>query len=184
MLEGEKIYLKPIDYGDEETLYKIVNTEGMEHMNGKIQGITREEARRWVEDIAKDALSSKKEKYSFLAIDKASKTAVGLVLFNINNFKSRYAGIGYGFIPTYRKKGYATEAVRLILEFAFKELNMETVYAGADHNNIASQKTLLKAGFKKEGKIHRKGYLYGQYIDAIYFYMTKRMWLQRSAGND
>lgn len=53
----------------------------------------------------------------------------------------------------YWRKGYATEAVRLVLEYCFKWLNLRKVYARVYEYNIASQRVLEKDGFKLVGRL-------------------------------
>jgi len=51
----------------------------------------------------------------------------------------------------YWNRGYATEAIRLILQFGFSDLNLYRIYAGVFEPNIASRKVLEKYGFRQEG---------------------------------
>lgn len=50
---------------------------------------------------------------------------------------------------SYKNKGYGTAAERLILEYAFRELEMQTVFADALIGNQRSQRVLEKVGFIK-----------------------------------
>ncbi len=50
-------------------------------------------------------------------------------------------------------KGYATEAVKLSLDYSFNDLKIYKCLAGVYKSNIASSKVLLRAGFKKEATI-------------------------------
>lgn len=50
----------------------------------------------------------------------------------------------------YWKKGYVSEAVSLMLEFAEEYLDIDKIVGVALTENIASQKVLLKSGFKFE----------------------------------
>ncbi len=54
--------------------------------------------------------------------------------------------IGYGLVPSARGRGYATEAVTALLTVAANHA-VTTVLADTDHANVASQRTLLHAGF-------------------------------------
>lgn len=65
--------------------------------------------------------------------------------------------IGYGINDEFQGKGYATEAVKLALEWAFNHSGVEAVEAETNLNNIASQKVLEKCGFKATGTIGVEG---------------------------
>ena len=62
-------------------------------------------------------------------------------------------------------KGYATEAIYLIADYAFKGLNLHKLTAGCYDANRGSAKAFIKAGFVLEGV--RKGQFYsdGRYVD-------------------
>lgn len=49
----------------------------------------------------------------------------------------------------YKNRGYGTQAEKLILRYAFQNMNMETVYADALLSNTRSRHVLEKVGFKK-----------------------------------
>jgi [ribosomal protein S5]-alanine N-acetyltransferase len=59
--------------------------------------------------------------------------------------------IGYFLDKEHNGKGYMTEAVKLVVEYAFKDLNLHRIEAGVMPHNIGSMNVLLKAGFHKEG---------------------------------
>jgi len=59
--------------------------------------------------------------------------------------------LGYSLDKAQYGKGYATEAVRLILDVAFKELGFHRVEAGVMPRNIGSARVLEKVGFVQEG---------------------------------
>lgn len=56
--------------------------------------------------------------------------------------------VGYWLGVKYWNKGYATEAVRAVIDFAFTELGHDTLYAGARVTNPASRRILEKCGFQ------------------------------------
>jgi diamine N-acetyltransferase len=51
-----------------------------------------------------------------------------------------------------RGKGYGTEAVRLLLDFAFTALGLHNVQLGVDEANLAARRAYEKAGFKEIGR--------------------------------
>ena len=55
---------------------------------------------------------------------------------------------GYRFKQKHWGKGYATEASRAVLDYAFKHLGTDRIYAITDINNLNSQKVLKKLGFR------------------------------------
>lgn len=70
-----------------------------------------------------------------------------ICLWNINQ-ENTYAEVGYELLPDFQGKGIMTSALREIIRFAFKELNIETIEAFTHSENHASRKLLEKFGFK------------------------------------
>lgn len=59
---------------------------------------------------------------------------------------------GYGLGKEYRHKGYRTEAVTAMCHWAFQQKSVTKVIAETDLNGTASQKILLRCGFKEYQK--------------------------------
>jgi RimJ/RimL family protein N-acetyltransferase len=57
------------------------------------------------------------------------------------------AMIGYGLVPSARGAGYATEALRALVAFAFAREGVRRLDADPDRDNVASHRVLEKAGF-------------------------------------
>ena len=65
--------------------------------------------------------------------------------------------IGYGIDDEFQGRGYATEAVKLALAWAFRHTGVAAVEAETDPDNIASQKVLAKCGFNPTETIGEEG---------------------------
>jgi RimJ/RimL family protein N-acetyltransferase len=86
-------------------------------------------------------------------------------------------GIGIGIGEReYRGKGYGSDAIRLILRYAFEELNLYRVWTHTISFNQAAMRCFERAGFKKEGVgrgvIEREG----RRFDLVYYGMLRDEW--------
>jgi RimJ/RimL family protein N-acetyltransferase len=61
------------------------------------------------------------------------------------------AMVGYSMLPAWRGKGYATRATQLVARWAFDHVRIARLIAGTAPDNLASQKVLERAGFRREG---------------------------------
>ncbi len=86
---------------------------------------------------------------TFFAVREQDNKIVGIIdiRHNLDNkFLSEYGGhIGFSVRPTERKKGYATEMLKMALIYA-KTLGLQKVMLGCFSDNIASIKTIVKCG--------------------------------------
>jgi len=67
--------------------------------------------------------------------------------------------IGYSLLPPYRSKGYTTEAVERLVEWAFEHPQVTRVIAEAQAGNTPSIRVLEKAGFDQVGPGSQRSYL-------------------------
>ena len=67
------------------------------------------------------------------------------------------AEIGYGILEEYQGQGYATEAVKAALRWAFQNPNVTAIEAETDADNAASKRVLEKCGFLANGIIGKEG---------------------------
>jgi ribosomal-protein-alanine N-acetyltransferase len=70
-----------------------------------------------------------------------------ICLWNINK-ENNYAEVGYELFPDFQGKGIMTSALRKIINFAFTELNIETIEALTHAENLRSRRLLEKFDFK------------------------------------
>ena len=81
--------------------------------------------------------------------------------------------------PEKQKQGYGTEAVRLMLDMAFGEYDMNRVSIGVVGLNKEALQFYRKAGFRQEG-IQEQGYYYGgEYSDFVMMRILRSEWLQQ-----
>ncbi|WP_027409984.1 GNAT family N-acetyltransferase [Anoxybacteroides tepidamans] len=94
----------------------------------------------------------------WLAIEKESNEAIGDLGFKGKPNVEKTVEIGYGIAPTARGHGFATEAVRALLDWAFRSPQVEKVVAECLESNAASIHVLEKVGMKrthtKDGMIY------------------------------
>ena len=67
------------------------------------------------------------------------------------------AEIGYGISEEYQNNGYATEAVKALIQWAFNAPQVIAIEAETESENTASIRVLEKCGFKLNGKIGEEG---------------------------
>ncbi|WP_298847053.1 GNAT family N-acetyltransferase [Clostridium sp.] len=92
------------------------------------------------------------ESYSYGIFLEKSNIPIGYLAFAfVQRGALQSAMIGYNISEKYTGKGYATKAVLLSLEIAFKTLHLHRITAGVEPENIGSLRVLEKAGFSREG---------------------------------
>lgn len=118
---------------------------------------------KWLSKIKKDLLKETVEGNRvpatlFLGVRKSDNKVIGTIQIRhkLNESLLLNGGhIGDGVRPSERRKGYATEMIRLALEEC-KKLGINKVLMVCDKDNIASAKSILKNGGVLENEIPSK----------------------------
>lgn len=79
------------------------------------------------------------------------------------------AELGFTLSPAYQGQGYATEAVRGLLDHLFVDWNLHRVSAECDARNTASARLLKRVGFKQEGLRLSNTWFKGEWTDDLLF---------------
>ena len=110
---------------------------------------------------------------------KSQRTLIGDVGVGLHD-NLMQADLGFTFAPQYRGQGYATEAVRAVLERLFTLQGVRRVSAECDARNLASARLLERVGFTREGLQRSHTWLKGEWTDDLLFGLLSEDW-QREA---
>ena len=88
----------------------------------------------------------------------------------------RSAGLGYCLNEAAWGKGYATEAARALLGWAYATLDLNRVQAEVDTRNVASARVLEKLGFRREGTLREDCVVNGVVSDSWVYGLLRREW--------
>jgi aminoglycoside 6'-N-acetyltransferase len=87
------------------------------------------------------------------------------------------AELGFTLAPAYQGRGYATEAVRGLLDDLFIERKLHRVSAECDARNTASARLLRRVGFKQEGLRLSNSWFKGEWTDDLLFGLLRTDYL-------
>jgi RimJ/RimL family protein N-acetyltransferase len=119
-----------------------------------------------------------------LAMDRASDGAfLGWCSLTGWNPDYRSASLGYCLSEAAWGHGYATEAARALLQWAFDTLDLNRVQAETDTRNRASARVLEKLGFLREGTLREDCVVNGDVSDSWVYGLLRREW-RASSGPD
>jgi ribosomal-protein-alanine N-acetyltransferase len=112
-----------------------------------------------------------------LAVDRISDEAfIGWCSLTRWNPDYRSASMGYCFDDEAWGHGYATEAARALLQWAFDTLEVNRVHAETDTRNTASARVLEKLGFVREGTLREDCVVNGDVSDSWVYGLLRREW--------
>lgn len=166
-LVGERIYLSPKSC-EEEDIIKFTewmnDFEITDYIDNSSMSFSYESEKEWIIASAK-----KSSPGNFNIIDLETNELIGSVGLDKIKDVSRSAVLGI-FIgnDNYRSNGYGTEAIKLLLEYGFKYLNLHSIKLTVLDVNARAYKCYIKCGFKQTGRDRETMYLNGKYHDVIH----------------
>jgi len=110
-------------------------------------------------------------------IEKKDGTRIGFVTsFYVLQPPEKVLEMGYALIPSERGKGHCTEAAQIMVDYLFLTKEVPCIQAATDVRNVASQRVLEKAGFKREGIMRKRFYSRGEWRDLTLFSILREEW--------
>lgn len=82
----------------------------------------------------------------------------------------------YVLHPAHHGQGYATEAARALIAYAFEELRLHRVWADVDPRNPASLRVCERLGLRKEAHHIENVYIRDEWCDTVIYAMLRREW--------
>ena len=133
-------------------------------------------AKRFVEEKIQQA--ARRDLFYFVIV-KDQRNIIGNVTLKNLDWSVPKGELSYFIDQNYLRQGYTATAVGWMVKYAFEELKLEKLYAKIAPDNPASQKTVLKNGFRKEGLLRRE-YRTGEgdLVDTEYYGLLKSDYLQ------
>jgi RimJ/RimL family protein N-acetyltransferase len=103
-------------------------------------------------------------------------TLVGDVLLALHSVEHQTVEVGYIFAPGHSGRGYATEAVRALLDLAFNRLGARRVTARVDARNIRSRALLERLRLRQEAFLVENEWFKGELTSEVDYGLLAREW--------
>lgn len=147
MLKGENILLRAMEPADVEVLFKWENDTSIWHVSNTLAPFSRHVLEQYVANAHLDLYTTKQLR--LIIEDHKNNKSIGCIdLFDYEPYHKR-AGIGILIGNSGdRNKGYAKEALTLLIKYAFSHLNFHQLYCNITTDNEASIKLFTQLGFE------------------------------------
>ncbi|MFW9828847.1 MAG: GNAT family N-acetyltransferase [Candidatus Thorarchaeota archaeon] len=174
-IEGENVSLKP-QSSDHINLYvKWLNDPKVRIYSRNFLPIGVDDAKKWFEPQ-----EGRTKNFFVLEIwHKKDKKPIGNAFLTDVNWINGWANVGMTIgEPDYWNKNLATEATKLVIEYAFNELSLHKLHGGAIVQNVGSWTVAEKIGFTFEGIREDEFYVDGNYVDVKIYGLLREDWMK------
>lgn len=163
LMEGKKIYLRLPETEDMDVIYQSVHHPLIRRLTGQTRVFSREKIAQWVKQVT-DA----EDRIFCLIVNQEKDEVLGDVEINQIHPVHRSANIRIAlYEECHFGKGYGTEAMRLMLEYGFGNLNLHRFSLDVYSFNERAIRTYEKLGFEREGVQREALYYDHKYHDVI-----------------
>lgn len=175
-IEGERIKLRRPQLSDADNIYKNLQDKETVRWTFIPQPYKKQDAIKWIRKTHYRIIN--KKEYHFAIVLKTENRVIGAIALMAIDWKNKNAELGYWLGKRYWGKGFTTEAVKLILRFAFEKLKLRRIHAFSFEENIASRRVLEKCGFKLEGIMREGRYKDGRWHNMLIFGLLKQEYMK------
>lgn len=148
---------------------------------------TEAETREYIRMCIRFRRENPRMYYDFAVVRQSDDRLMGTCGVYIRDPQKGHADIGYIYSKEFWGQGYATEAARAVVAFAFSQLEMTRVSATCFSTNPASARVLQKIGMTRRGESKNVVWRNGKWTgknDMIYYAITKKEWANGQVSAD
>ncbi len=171
---GKKVLLRGLSVGDAEAAYVAsLDSTARQLLQLGIELPTSVEALRI--ELEKRAFCKTVDGVIVFAIEPLDLpgTLAGAISLHSRSSKNGTFGFGVSVHEPFRNNGFAEDAVKMLLRYAFHEQRFQKCNSACVDGNAASIALHKKLGFAEEGRRRRQFFLNGRYVDDILFGLTR-----------
>lgn len=174
MLQGKKVTLRAITRADLARLREF--DDEIEQYSQRHDGPWEPQSLERVEARFTAQLQAGATDGPVFAIE-ADGQCIGSCLLHAIDDLARQCQIGLGIGHlAYRGKGYGSDTIRLLLDYAFRLRNLRRVYLSVLANNAAAIQAYARCGFVEEGRLRQHAWYLGEYVDLLYMGLLREEW--------
>jgi len=169
--QGERVCLRAIEPSDAEVFFRWnLDSERARYLEFLWPPTSMASVRAMAEESSRRKLEG--DAFQWVITDRAG-TPVGTI--DTHHCDARTGTFRYGVDVACeeRGKGYASEAIWMVLRYYFHELRYQKVTIAVHGDNLPSIRLHEKLGFQREGTLRRMVFTGGHYCDLIYFGLTR-----------
>lgn len=168
--QGERVRLRAVEPSDWEVFFRWNQDDDQARRLYFIPfPLSAEATRRQAEENAIKRPES--DSYN-LVIENSEGAVVGGIGTHDCDRRTGTFSYGLNVLPDYRRNGYASEAVRILARYFFRELRYQKLTVGVYDFNEPSIRLHERLGFQREGRLRRVGFSDGRHFDMVMYGIT------------
>jgi RimJ/RimL family protein N-acetyltransferase len=177
-IRTERLLLRPFDDKDVAVVCELAGDRRIAEMTARIpHPYPSADAEEFFRGLRQGFVDGKSINLAITL--EATNELIGAIGLEGLDHPSRRAELGYWIGVPHWGNGYATEAARALIDFAFRRLDLNRIHAHHFARNPASGRVLTKCGMRREGVMRqhfRKG---DRFEDCVLYAILRQDWARR-----
>ena len=164
MIRGTNVLLRALEPKDVDLMMIYENDAEVWPVSGTLAPYSKYTLEQYYANATLDIYSSKQLRLAIELIVETNEPGNTIGYIDLFDFDPHHRRAGVGILigeKESRRKGYAHEALRLLVNYSFNTLNLHQIYCHIDNENEASLRLFSKAGFRTCG-VMRDWILYNE----------------------
>lgn len=177
-LEGQHTRLRALEPEDENTLYQWENDPEVWQVSNTLAPFSRFVLRQYLADSRLDIFEAKQLR--LVIENKETNQSIGLIdLYDFDPFHQR-AGIGILIgEKAERGKGYAADALQVLIQYCFNYLLLNQIYCSINESNTISLHLFQQVGFRITGKKEKWIRGFDRFSDEWFLQILREEWVDK-----
>lgn len=175
-LTGPRVALRRFHPGDVATFVAYRSSEQVARFQSWDAPYPREEGERFIREIARDHPDTAGQWFQFAVALRTTGQLIGDCAAMPQADDPRQCEIGFTIAPDHQGRGYATEAVRLLVGYLFAGRGKHRITAYCDARNAASAALLERLGMRLEGHLRESSWAKGEWTDDLVYGLLRDEW--------
>lgn len=167
-MTGNTIHLRAPEFGDIPEMYSWENDPEVWQVSHSIVPLSQFAVEQYILNYSEEIFVTRQMRLMIVLKEKREQLLGAIDLFDYNPVNRR-VGIGLLITSEHRNKGYASEAISLMLNYCFETLNLHQVYCNISADNALSIKLFENNGFEHTGTKKQWIYREKHWIDELFF---------------
>lgn len=172
-LQTQRLVLRKPLHTDAAKLHELrSNTTVLQYLN-RAKPSSINETAEFVKKLI--TITASGDGITWIITQKHDSELIGTINFwpiDLQNFR---AEVGYMLSPQHQKQGFMNEALMSVINYGFNQMNLHSIEANCNAENIASIQLLEKCNFVKEAHFKENYYYDGKFSDSVIYSLVNKL---------
>lgn len=173
-LETKRLIIRPITHDDKNEVFEYRSDTEANKYQGWIPK-TIDDVETFIGKIS-EQINEPETWFQFVIIEKETRKIVGDLGIHFFDSENQQVEIGCTLNKDFQSKGYATESIKRVIDYLFKELNKHRIITSIDPDNKNSIRLVERIGFRKEAHFVESLFIHGKWVDDLIYALIEKDW--------